>query len=48
MVETTQTPLAALPPLGMVLLPAIANYSFVARGIEIEGDDQVPRSGVVV
>lgn len=38
MVPIAPTKLATASPSGMVTVPA-ANYSFVVKGIEIEGDD---------
>ena len=40
LVPITATRTASAPPAGMVAIPAAANFSFVVRGIEIEGDDK--------
>ena len=39
LVPIAATSTASAPPAGMVAIPAAANFSFVVRGIEIEGDD---------
>eukprot|EP01050_Picozoa_sp_SAG11_P024016 SAG11_NODE_4997_length_1698_cov_0.979987_1_plen_178_part_00 len=42
MTPIPRTPPHAQPPPGMVTIPAVENYTFVATGVEIEGQTETP------